>query len=189
MSSRESTPLVAAERQTNNAEQYGEIAHERNEAIKTSLERAARERTDKKVSEREIISKARELATPIDRDAKPSRSEKRQGAITKQQLNTSFKAQMKQIKSDMRTDEKIISSIIHFKPIEKTSDILGKTLLRPNAMLSGSITAFLGITILYLIARHYGFQLSGFETLGAFILGWVLGVLYDYASVMFKKNK
>jgi len=43
--------------------------------------------------------------------------------------------------------------------------------------------------IIYLFARHYGYPLSGSETIAAFILGWVMGLLFDYLRVMITGKK
>jgi hypothetical protein len=41
----------------------------------------------------------------------------------------------------------------------------------------------------YLIAKNLGYVLSGFETIGAFAIGWIIGVLYDYFRVMVTGKK
>jgi hypothetical protein len=118
-----------------------------------------------------------------------SPAERRRGPITKKQLDNSFKSQMAQAQSHMNASARIFSKIIHSQPIEIGSDIVASTLARPNALLYGSITAFGAVTILYFVAKYYGFSLSGFETIGAFIVGWVVGILYDYFSVMIRGKR
>lgn len=177
---------------TADAEQFGEIAHERHEAIKNALEREERKHKERH-SEREIIAKAKELAdkNELHKDApKTSPAERRSGPINKKQLDSSFKSQMKFVDTELKPAERVFSKFIHSKPVEKTSDALGATVARPNALLSGSIAAFIGVTILYFVAKYYGFQLSGFETIGTFVLGWIIGILYDYVSLLVKgRNK
>lgn len=177
---------------TADVEQFGEIAHERHEAIRNALEREERKHKERH-SEREIVAKAKELAhdtheSQTDKHA-ASPAERRRGPISKRQLESSFKSQMQSIETEMTTGERFVSKFIHNKVIEKTSDAVGSTLARPNAMLSGSIVAFVGITVLYFISKYYGFQLSGFETIATFIIGWIIGILYDYFSVMFKGTR
>jgi hypothetical protein len=174
---------------TADAEQFGEIAHERHEAIKNALDREERKHNERH-SEREIIAKAKELANKAEEAQqehhKASPAERRSGPINKRQLDSSFKSQMKFAEAEMSPSERIFSKIIHNKPVEKISNVAGSTVARPNAMLSGSIAAFLGITILYFVSKYYGFQLSGFETIACFVFGWVIGILYDYIRVMIK---
>ena len=60
---------------------------------------------------------------------------------------------------------------------------------RPNAILAGAVVAFVLVLAVYLISKFYGYTLSGFETIGAFIVGWVLGILYDFFKVMITGKK
>lgn len=159
-----------------------EIADKRREAIKSRLDEAEKAHHEKH-SEREAIRKAKELAKESNEkqntndDVAPH--EKRSGAPSKKQLRASFNNQMKNVRAEMSPANRIFSKFIHAPFIEKTSTVIGSTIARPNAMLAGSIAAFLCIAVLYFIAHHYGYQLSGFETIGAFIIGWLSGILYD----------
>jgi len=186
--SEKETQVADSHNKISEAEQFGELAHERREAMRDALERAERKHKTRH-SEREVLAKARELAKKVetaDSNKSTSPAERRKGPIGKKQLESSFKTQMKYAKNDMTFNERVISTIIHAKPVEKTADFVSATIARPNAMLSGSIAAFIGITALYFISKYYGFQLSGFETIGAFIAGWIVGILYDYFSVMIR---
>lgn len=176
--------------QPSDSNELGAIAHERKEAVRVSLEKAERERKDIHESEREILADVHKLTDNNHDDDKnhSSPAEKRQGPINKKQLDSSFKSQMSHIRTELNPAERIASKLIHNKAVEKTSDALGSTLFRPNAMLSGSIVAFISITSLYFVFKYYGIQPSSFEAIGAFVVGWVLGLLFDYAKIMFKKN-
>lgn len=138
-----------------------------------------------------MLAEARKLATEVEKDKHhlSKRQEKRSGPITKRQLDNSFKSQLKSAEHEMTTAERIISRFIHIKPIEKTVDFAAITIARPNAMLCGSIAAFAGVTIVYFISKYYAFQLTGFETIGTFLVGWIIGLLYDYFTVMIRGRK
>jgi hypothetical protein len=188
------TKIPSQHEQAVDVEQFGNIAHERHEAMRNALEQAERKHNKSShQSEREVLARAQELAKETEKDSHDEHStsppEKRRGPITKKQLGASFKSQMKYAENEMSKTERVVSRIIHSAPIEKTSEFIGTTVARPNAMLSGSIAAFGGITICYFISKYYGFQLSGFETIGAFILGWIVGLLYDYFSVMIRGHR
>lgn len=99
----------------------------------------------------------------------------------------SFRQTMAHIQKEMPKGQQVFSKIIHRPIIEKTSDVVGSTIARPDSIITGSLCAFLAVLALYLVARHNGFSLSGFETIGAFILGWIIGVLFDLARAIFKK--
>lgn len=102
---------------------------------------------------------------------------------TKSQKQAHYKTTMKQVQAEMSAPARTFSKFIHNPAVEKTSDAAAATVARPNAILSGSVCAFIVVLAVYLIAKHYGYVLSGFETIGAFVLGWVLGLIYDYARV------
>lgn len=114
---------------------------------------------------------------------------KRKGAISKKERDVSFKKEMQRVQSQLPAPKRAFSKFIHAKPIEKTSEVVGATVARPNAILSGAIVAFVAVLVVYLVAKNLGYVLSGFETIGAFIIGWVIGVLYDYFRVMITGKK
>lgn len=103
---------------------------------------------------------------------------------TKRQRADSYSSTMKQIQSEMSAPARTFSKVIHNKTVEKASDTVGATLARPNAVLAGSIAATFLTLFVYLVAKQYGYRLSGFETIGAFTVGWALGLIYDYARLM-----
>lgn len=168
-----------------------QTAERRSEAIRDELERAEQAHKEH-LSEASALAEAKKLAHDKEKNStmhEPSPAERRRGGFTKKQLENAYDSQMKHARDQMSPSARVFSKLIHSRPVEGTSDAIGSTLARPNALLSGSITAFLTITILYFTAKYYGFQLSGFETIAAFIIGWIIGILYDYFSVMIRGKK
>lgn len=159
------------------------------EARLDAAEKAHHERQ----SERDVAEKASLLAREADRKREEekralTKSERHKGAPSRKQLRESFSTEMKSVQAEMGPGGRIFSKIIHNPVVEKTSDAISSTLARPNAMLSGSIAAFVSITVFYFVAHHYGYQMSGFETIGAFVAGWLIGILYDYFSHLFRQK-
>jgi hypothetical protein len=104
--------------------------------------------------------------------------------VTKKEREASYNATMKHVRSEMSLPARTFSKVIHQPVVEKSSEILGSSLARPNAILAGSVSALILVTLTYLIARTFGYQLSGFETIGAFVLGWLIGIIYDFVKIM-----
>lgn len=104
---------------------------------------------------------------------------------TKRQRKDSFDATMDQIRSEMGAPARTFSKVIHNKTVERASEAIGSTVARPNAVLAGSTAATVLTLAVFLIAKHYGYRLSGFETIGTFFVGWAFGLIYDYARLMF----
>ncbi len=173
----------------NSAEKPDHEAERQREVLRENLERAEREHKQR-TSETEVLAEAKQLAhekeEPHHNVQPTSPAERRRGPITKKQLDNGFKMQMAQAQSHMSPAGRVFSKFIHLRPVEVVSDIASSTIARPNALLSGSIAAFGFVTILYFTAKYYGFSLSGFETIGAFVLGWIIGILYDYFAVMIR---
>lgn len=178
----------SAEKKIDSAE-LESINAEQREILRNSLEQA--EKTHESSREHANVDQAKQIAiekaepskdTSVANEKSPA--EKRTGLITHRHRNESFNRQMKEVQSNLSRSERTFSKIIHNKTIEKTSDALAGTVARPNALLAGSVTAFLFVTAVYLIAKYYGYPLSGFETIGSFILGWIIGLIYDYIRVM-----
>lgn len=178
---------INTQEKTVNNERLQEIAHKRQEELRDKLDQAERSHKDA-VSEKEALSAARELAKDNeDKDKRPViPAERRRGVLTKKQLSHAYELQLEQAREHMSPAGKLISKIIHNRTVETVSDTIASTVARPNALLSGSIAAFTVVTLLYFIAKHYGYQLSGFETIGAFIAGWVLGILFDYFALLIR---
>jgi len=122
--------------------------------------------------------------------AKPKDSApRRRGGISKKEKNASYKKHMAHVQAELPAPERAFSKLIHAPLIEKTSEFVGSTIARPNAILSGAIVAFFLVLAVYLIAKNLGYVLSGFETIGAFIIGWIIGILYDYFRVLVTGKK
>lgn len=111
-------------------------------------------------------------------------AQRRHGVVSKKERNESYKQHLKQIRSEMPATQRGFSKIIHNPTVEKASEVVGSTVARPNSILAGAVVAFFAVLGVYLVAKHYGYPLSGFETIGAFIVGWIVGALYDFFRVM-----
>lgn len=153
-------------------EKAGEQGHEtaddaRHETEKI-FEKAAEVEEKAKVEHREV--------SPAERRA--------DGPIGKADRDASFKATMSEVRTQMSAPSRVFSKIIHNKTVEKVSEAAGSTVARPNALLSGAVFAFLLTLAVYLVAKNLGYPLSGFESIGAFALGWIIGLIYDFLKVM-----
>ena len=104
--------------------------------------------------------------------------------ITKREKQRVYKQTLKRAQAEMNAPARTFSKIIHSPAVEKASDAIGGTIARPNALLVGGGVAFLAISILYVVGQTYGYRLSGFEMIGAYVVGWVVGILVDYFRIM-----
>jgi len=138
---------------------------------------------------KEAVSVERGSAEKKGKESAGSPAKRRHGVVSKREREASYKHHMKQLQAELTPGQRAFSKFIHAPIVEKTSDAIGNTVARPNAILSGAVVAFILVLGVYLIAKYYGYQLSGFETIGAFIAGWLLGIIYDFLKVMITGKK
>jgi len=141
-------------------------AHEEESARHEAIEKALSSEKQQKVEKRE--------ASPAERRGRPAKAE----------LDTSFDTTMSEVRSQLSGPSRAFSKVIHNKAVEKVSDVTGSTVAHPNAVLAGAVSAFLITLLVYVVAKNFGYPLSGFETIAAFVLGWALGIAYDFLRVM-----
>lgn len=94
----------------------------------------------------------------------------------------SFNTTMHHVRRSLSKPERQLSKFIHQPAIEKTSEVLGKTVARPSGIMGATVAAFIGLLSIYSVAKFAGFQLSGSEMpfllLGGFALGLFLEWIY-----------
>lgn len=172
-------------------EATSESAREQAERVSARYEKAA-EQPIESGERKEAAARAEALEAAVSVEAGGAETKRpvdavpasRRGPITKKQRDDSFKHTMQDVQGQLSTPERAFSKLIHNKTVEKVSDSLGATVARPNAILAGAVCAFIATTIIYYLAKNIGYHLSGFETIGAFGVGWVIGILFDYFKVM-----
>jgi hypothetical protein len=146
------------------------------------LTKETEEKLDNVRHEIESLKVETEKTPESDRQATPER--RTSGPIRKADRDASFNATMQEVRTQLSAPSRTFSKVIHNKTVEKASEALGGTVARPNALLSGAVFAFIVTLSVYLIAKNLGYPLSGFESIGAFVLGWVIGIAYDFLKVM-----
>ncbi|MDB5177721.1 MAG: hypothetical protein JWO61_104 [Candidatus Saccharibacteria bacterium] len=162
--------------QQNQPEHVGEKQHE-------SLKEASAEAMEQ--------AKSRERDQPLQHHEQkaPSKERRKNGVISKKEAAANYKRTMSHVQSELPLPSRAFSKLIHNKAVERISDAVGSTVARPNAILAGSLVAFVFTLGLFLLARYYGYPLSGTETIAAFIVGWMIGLLFDYLKLEFTGGK
>lgn len=143
--------------------------------------------TDSEISLRDIETQVEKNNTDLISKNKKTKSNDR--TSIKKKREESYNRTLKRIQQDLKSSSRLFSKIIHNKFIEKISDAVGQTIARPNAMLIGSIFAFVLTLITYTTAKKIGYKLSGAETIISFIVGWVVGMIFDYIKTLFSAKK
>ena len=173
------------------AEKLGENAGELQEALRNKMEserknydRAGELENAKHNVERafEKGHNARGNKTHPPKQAMPTHKQPIKKA-TQKQKQAEYKKTLKSIQKEMNPAERTFSKVIHNPIVEATSEVAGKTVARPAALLTGSLSALILTTIIYAAAKYYGYVLSGFEWIITFIIGWAIGLIIDWVRV------
>lgn len=179
--------LTSSPEQERGGERFNEIAAEQQERIRENVERNAETKNKENLEEarKEALEKAHSKEKEHKKtERKAESAERRRGPITKKERDASFNRTMNEARHHMSGPSRTFSKVIHNKAVERVSEIGGSTIARPNAILSGAVVAFVLTLLVIVIARHYGYPLSGFETIGAFAVGWLLGIVFDFLKLM-----
>lgn len=194
---------MSQERIDNNQEQpeHEPIVSERERQIyEEQIERAFNEKVEHRSPERghdqqgEAGREALEQARGTEKEQPSSNIEsaeysQKSHVPNSKERSSAFNSVMEEVRSHMSPQSRVFSKVIHTPAVEKTSDAVGGTIARPNAILAGGISAFAISIIVYLVARYYGYPLSGTESIAAFAFGWILGVTFDFLRVMITGKK
>lgn len=186
--------------QGNEQAEASKVSAERMEELSNKLETGAEigvenlESSEKKVEKAKVEALKEAISVEAGGAEKIAKRPKegpahRRGSISKREKEASFKKEMARVQAEMSPPARAFSKVIHSKVVEKTSEVVGATIARPNAILSGAVVAFVLVLAVYLVAKNLGYVLSGFETIGAFIVGWIIGTLYDYFRIMITGKK
>jgi hypothetical protein len=147
---------------------------EKESSLAEKSEAEAREQLEK------VIEKSEAEEVKQEKKKQPAKAER---LITKEDRKDSFKKTMETVQSQLPKSSRTFSKVIHNPTIEKVSEVTGRTVARPNAILSGSVAAFVLTLAIYTLAKINGYPLSGFETIAAFTIGWLAGMLFDYIRI------
>ena len=184
--------LPSSHEQAHNHLELEKTRHEQQEALREHHERVGEQSHERDVesARQEALERAKSAERYNDEERTISPAERRsERIISNRDRDSSFTATMQEIRTHMSAPSRTFSKVIHNKTVERTSEALGATVARPNAILSGALLAFIIVVAVYFIAKNLGYTLSGFETIGAFALGWLLGILYDFLKVMVTGRK
>ena len=100
-----------------------------------------------------------------------------------------YRQTMASVQRRLRPASRSFSKVIHNKAVESTSETLEKTIMRPSVTLGATWTALIVGLIFYLVARYYGYRLSGFEMIGALLIGAILGIIIEGLLRLFRAKR
>ena len=152
-------------------ENTGEVLESAREQFTDNIENRLERASEKEKSaerKEDIRNEALEIASKHEaaqeKKARESKENKKdQPSLTKADVEASYKNTLDNVQKQLPAPSRAFSKVIHNSAVEKTSDAIGNTIARPNLIIAGALGAIASI-IVYLIAKKYGYVLSGSET-------------------------
>lgn len=161
---------------------------ERIAEIEKNIEKAAEKRGDSSAEKDAARHEALEIARKQEEEKAAAEQNQLESQpdkpLTNADIETSYKKTLTSVQDQLPKPSRAFSKVIHNPVVEKTSDAIGNTVARPNLIIAGALGAIASI-IVYVIAKKYGYLLSGTETIALFVVGWVIGAIIEYARVGF----
>ena len=156
---------------------HGEIERAAAEQLK-KLERSGEQPVDRQ----EALESARKQlkrteAIQPQHDAAPKDQPLLRRPVLTRAVN--YTQTMASLQHRMKPASRQFSKVIHAAPVEKASEVLGKTVLRPSVSLGATSCAVLVAGSLYLYARYYGLRLSGSEIWLSLVVGGIIGLVIE----------
>ena len=159
-----------------------EAAHEKYEKHESKAEKI--DEIEEKV-ERQNPVKAEELLDKLEPAKEPTKVHPPNKELKAMALNN----YLSDIRRHLSGTSKSFSKFIHGSTVNSVSEITGKTIVRPTAILFGGIFMFVGSTA-YLLATYdtnakYNFFVAIFLFFGGFMAGIIVELFYN---LFFKKD-
>lgn len=164
----------------------GEVERSAAEQLERRAEQATGQRHEKLDDARHEALEQAEARQTAETEKPAAPETPRQ--ITKDDRAASYQKTMKKMQSELPPASRAFSKVIHNPAVEKASEAIGSTVARPNLIIAGALGAISSVVV-YFIARHYGYVLSGSETIILFGCGWVIGAIIEYARVGFLNKR
>lgn len=146
------------------------------ELSETAAEHAPEDGVDRAEQAREQISRHEQAPEPV-----PTADKEAPKSVITATLDyvLNYKQTLTSMQQRLRPASRNFSKVIHAPAVERSSEALEATVMRPSVTLGATWTALIVGGIFYETARYYGYHLSGFEMIAALIVGGILGVVIE----------
>jgi len=170
--------------------QLGPENHESKEQVNKHIEHLESGAESAHEAQREKLEFARQEIKKRAPEVKPHHEHERRAPSPpgRKEKEQTYKHTLSSVQRELPTRfSRSFSKVIHQPIIEKASDITGKTIFRPSLMLGMTLGALIGGSAFYLLAKRYGFPISGSEFLLFGLFGALLGLAGEGLRYLFKK--
>lgn len=157
------------------------------EASKENIEQSAEKPEQQAERAHEARSKIEKQAEqpPANEEKAPDKPAHRPTRLDKE---VAYKHTLSSLQRQLDPVSRSFSKVIHHPVVDKASEVAGKTVFRPSVTLGATVTALLLVGLVYVVARNYGFALSGSELPLALVAGGLLGFAIEIAAKLLKRK-
>lgn len=134
----------------------------------------------------EAYADSRENLAPDNAEKKPE--EKHIGQHQMEKADN-YEQTLRHLRSKLKPIERPLSRFIHKPAIDKISELAGRTVARPSAILGGGLAGLAGSAVFLFAAKRYGFEYNFFVFIGLFMLGYFLGVIAEFLIKAVKQTR
>jgi hypothetical protein len=99
--------------------------------------------------------------------------------VTRLDKLAAYRHTMNSLQRQLTPASRAFSRLIHNPVVDKTSEAVGQTIMRPSVSLGATLTPLIVGGFIYLLAKRYGFPLRGSELLLLIILGGFFGAITE----------
>ncbi|MDB5178886.1 MAG: hypothetical protein JWN01_829 [Patescibacteria group bacterium] len=157
--------------------ELNEAAHERLEQLKANTETHETHPADQRAEKaREAIRKQEQAPEPA---AVAEAAPKSGTTIPFFNHKLNYAQTLASVQRKLAPVSRSFSKVIHTPAIEKTSEVLEKTVARPSVTAGALWTALIVGALFYFTARRYGYNLAGSEITLSFFIGGILGLVLE----------
>ena len=149
---------------------------EREHAPEANAERQAEHQVEKAEQAREAINRHEQQPEPV---AAPEASEPAPTFTARISQALSYRETMVSLQSKLSPLSRSFSKVIHTPAVEKTSEALETTVMRPSVALGAVVTAAIVGSIFSYFAHRYGYPMRGSELILSLLVGGILGVVLE----------
>ena len=90
-------------------------------------------------------------------------------------------------RKDLPAPQRVLSRVVHTKPVEILSTAGEKTVARPAGILGGGLTALAGSAATLYMAKHYGFRYNLLLFILLFAAGYLVATVLELLVAMVKR--
>lgn len=104
--------------------------------------------------------------------------------------NTHYRVTLAKAQQHLRADEKILAKILHQPVIYLILHTLERSLFRIIPMQFGLISSIIVGLLVISVAYFYGYQINSLTIMGSvFVLGFIIGLVYEYVRALIHSSE